>query len=218
MAVIVQPRVLIADDHAATRALIRRAVEDDGFLVCAEAPDATGAIRAARETSPDVVLLDVRMPGGGIRAAEVIRTKQPEVFIVMLTISATDEDLFSAISAGASGYLLKGQEPAAIPSALRRVLSGEAALPGALVKRLVQEYRARDQDQRIRARLPRDARLTSKEWEVLELLNEGFGTAEISRRLFVAEVTVRSHVAALVRKLHLKDRVGLLRLLKDETY
>ncbi len=209
-------RVLIADDHAPTRAMMRRAVEDGGFHVCADVRDAAGAIRAARETRPDVVLLDVRMPGGGIHAADVIGTEQPDLPIVMLTISDDDSDLFSALAAGASGYLLKGQDPATIPEALSMVLSGEAALSRPLVKRLVQEYRDRDARQRMRARLPRGARLTPKEWEVLELLNDGLGTAEIARELFVADVTVRSHLAAIIRKLQAKDRAGVLRMVRGE--
>ncbi|HEY5025197.1 MAG TPA: response regulator transcription factor [Acidimicrobiales bacterium] len=153
MAVSPGPRVLIADDHAPTRAVVRRAIENGSFLVRRRA-DADGAIRAARETRPDVILLDVRMPGSGIRAAEVIGTEPPDLPIVMLTISDENSDLFSALSAGASGYLLKGQDPAAIPEVLRMVMSGEAALSRTLVKRLVQEFRARDVRQRIRARLP----------------------------------------------------------------
>lgn len=204
------------DDHAPTRAVVRRAVEHGGFVVCADVPHADGAIDAARQTRPDVALLDVRMPGGGIRAAEVIGSEHPRVSIVMLTVSAEDDDLLAALSVGASGYLLKGQDPAKIPKVLRMVLSGEAALPATLVKRLAAEYRARDPRPGMRGRLPGSARLTPREWEVLELLNEGLGTAEIGRRLFVADVTVRTHLAAIVRKLHAKDRAGVLRLVRGE--
>ena len=215
MAVGFPPRVLIADDHAPTRAVVRRAVEEDGFLVCGEVSDADEAIRAVRETEPDVVILDIRMPGSGIRAARVIGREFPGVSIVMLTVSAEDTDLFSAFSAGATGYLLKGQDPAKVPKVLRMVLSGEAAVPGSLVKRFIHEHEARDGRHRIRGSLPRDARLTDREWDVLELLNDGLGTTEIGRRLFVADVTVRTHVAAIIRKLHVNDRAGLLRLLRD---
>src|SRR5208282_2192156 len=115
------------------------------------------------------------------------------------------------------GYVLKGQDPAKVPEVLRMVLSGEAAIPGALVKRFVQEYQARDVHRRIRASVPVDARLTPKEWEVLELLNDGLGTAEIGTRLFVADVTVRTHLAAIICKLHVNGRAGALRLIRDET-
>jgi DNA-binding NarL/FixJ family response regulator len=137
--------------------------------------------------------------------------------IVMLTVSTQEDDLFSALSAGASGYLLKGQDPATIPGALRMILAGEAVLPGSLVKRVVHEYRTRDEHSGFRSRVPRGARLTRREWEVLELLNDGLGTAEIGRRLFVADVTVRSHVTAIIRKLRVPDRAGVLRLIRGET-
>ena len=103
--------VLIADDHAPTRAMVRRAVEDGGFLVCADVPDADGAIHAARETRPDVALLDIRMPGGGIRAAEVIGTEQPRTSIVMLTVSAEDDDLFRSTIGRRVGVPAEGSGP-----------------------------------------------------------------------------------------------------------
>jgi len=209
-------RVLVADDHAPTRAMVRRTIEAGGFVVCAEAADAEEAVQGARQTGPDVALLDVRMPGGGVHAAERIAASQPGTAIVMLTVSAEDDDLFAALAAGASGYLLKGGDPAAIPVALTSVLSGEAALAGNLAKRLVDEHRARERQRRFRGRVPREAPLTRREWEVLELLGDGLGTADIARRLFIAEVTVRSHVAAIVRKLRVRDRAGILGLLRGE--
>jgi DNA-binding NarL/FixJ family response regulator len=196
---------------------MRRVVEEGGFVVCADVPDADGAIRAARQTVPDVALLDVRMAGGGIRAAQVIGTEHPEVSIVMLTVSAEDEDLFAALAAGASGYLLKGEDPASVPEMLHQVLAGEAALSSTLVKRLVLGYRTLDGRHRFRARIPGGTRLTRREWQVLELLNDGLETAEIGRRLFVAEVTVRSHIAAITRKFKVKDRAAALRVIRGET-
>ena len=139
MALEARPRVLVADDHAPTRSVICRVLEDAGLTVCATAHDAEGAVDGARRTRPDVTLLDVRMPGDGIEAARVIRDEQPDTSIVMLTVSDQDEDLFAALSAGAAGYLLKGQDPATIPDALRMILAGEAVLPGGLVKRIVHE-------------------------------------------------------------------------------
>ena len=215
MAIKLGPRVLIADDHAPTRAMVRKAIEDEGFLVCAEVADAKSAIRAADETRPDIAILDIRMPGGGILAANRIATEQPDVLIVMLTVSDEDQDLFSALSAGASGYVLKGQDPASIPEALRMVLAGEAALSGSLVKRLLRDYRVRESRHRVTASLPKGKRLTPREVEVLELLNEGLATTEIGTRLFVADVTVRTHIAAIMRKLDVNDRAGLLRLVRE---
>lgn len=208
------PRVLIADDHPPTRAAIKRAIEADGFFVCAEAHDAEGAINEARRSAPDLAILDVRMPGGGIRAAEAICTDMPTTSVVMLTVSADDADLFAALSAGASGYLLKGQDLGLVPGILRNVLSGESVLAGSLVSRLVQEYRIRDVRQRIRQFLPAGTHLTPREWEVIELLNEGLDTAEIAQQLYIADVTVRTHVASIIRKLNVRDRTGALRLLR----
>jgi DNA-binding NarL/FixJ family response regulator len=216
MAITNGPRVLIADDHAPTRAMIRRAVEAEGFVVCAEVADADAAIHGVHESSPDVIILDIRMPGGGIRAAEVVGTDKPQISIVMLTVSGEDDDLFSALSVGASGYLLKGQDPAKIPETLRSVLSGETVLSPVLVKNLVREYRVQDVRHRVRRQLPNVTRLTPREWEVLELLSDGYGTAEIGQRLFVADVTVRSHLASIAHKLKVKDRAGVLRLIRRQ--
>ena len=215
MAVGAPPRVLIADDHAPTRAMIRWAVEQGGFVVVAEAPDALGAIREVRQNRPDVALLDIRMPGGGLHAAEVIASGQPEVSVVMLTVSADEDDFFAALSVGASGYLLKGQDPAEIPRSLTRVLSGEAAIDGILAKRLVQEFRTHGTERRARHRLPNGARLTPKEREVLTLLMDGRETREIAEQLFVADVTVRTHLSNIYRKLDAKDRSEVMALVRD---
>lgn len=214
MAVAESPRVLVADDHEPTRAMIRRAIQADGFVVCAEVTDAFEAIAAARASTPDVAVLDVRMPGSGLYAAAMIKAQDANISIVMLTVSDLDDDLFAALAAGADGYLLKGQDPAAIPDALRRTLAGEAALSGTLVNRLVREFRMAEKDRTFSGRLPRGIRLTSKEREVLELLNQDLGTKEIAGRLFVAEVTVRTHIASILRKLQVKDRADALTLLR----
>jgi DNA-binding NarL/FixJ family response regulator len=219
MAVEAAPRVLIADDHAPTRAMIRWAVEQGGFVVVAEAPDAHGAIREFHQSRPDVVLLDIRMPGGGLRAAEVIASGRPEVCVVVLTVSADEEDFFAALSVGASGYLLKGQDPAEIPRALSRVLSGEAAIDGTLAKRLVQEFRTNGTGRRGGRRLPNGARLTPKEREVLSLLMDGRQTRQIAEQLDVADVTVRTHLSNIYRKLNARNRteaVGLVRTYADD--
>ncbi|MGD0393847.1 MAG: response regulator transcription factor [Acidimicrobiales bacterium] len=214
MGVTATPGVLIADDHAPTRRMIRRSIEQRGFLVKAEVPDAHAAVRACGENDVDVALLDVRMPGGGIHAATIIGAEQPHVAIVMLTVSADDSDLFAAVSAGALGYLLKGGDPIGIPDALWRVLSGEAAIDGILTKRLFGEYKSRSSRQRLRNRLSNGTHLTQKEWEVLDLLNRDLSTTEIARRLFVADVTVRTHVAAIVRKLGASDRFEAVRFFR----
>jgi len=205
-------KVLIADDHPPTRAGVRLAFEGTAFSVCAEEADADGAVAAALRTHPDVCLLDIHMPGSGIAAAVEIANALPETAIVMLTVSRQDEDLFAALRAGAVGYLLKDTDPARLPKALHGVLDGEAALPRSLVARVLEEARGRGRRRRLGDGAPE---LTSREWEVLELLREGLSTAEISDRLMISRVTVRSHVAAVLRKLRVPDRKAALELLKE---
>ena len=204
--------VLIADDHPPTRAGVRWALERDGeFTVCAELANAADAIAAARELAPQVALLDIRMPGNGITAASAIAALVPDTAIVMLTVSRDDSDLFDAIRAGASGYLTKDIATDRLPQALRGVLNGEAALPRSLVLRLMAEFRGREQ-RRIPLARGRGAKLTGREWEILELLSRGSSTAEIAAALFVSPVTVRTHVSAILRKLQVSDRAAAVRL------
>jgi len=208
--------VLLADDHARTRALVRNALESTGdFHVCVEAADAAGAVEGAKRERPDVCLLDINMPGNGIAAATQISGALPDTSVVMLTVSRQDEDLFDALRAGASGYLLKGLDEATIGDALRRVLAGEATLPGTLVARLVDEFRDREH-RRVAVPDGQAARLTGREWDVLELMRKGAGTAEISERLFVSPTTVRSHVSSILRKLGVPTREAAIRLLDGE--
>ena len=206
-------RVLVADDHPPTRAGVRLALEGNGFEVCAEVGDASSAIEAARRELPDVCLLDIHMPGDGIRAAETISSELPDVAVVMLTVSRTDSDLFDALRAGASGYLLKDIDPARLPLALHGVLEGEAALPRHLVALLIEEFRERKRRRRILLRGRRSAELTDREWEVLELMRQGASTEEIASRLFISPVTVRTHVSAILRKLRVPTREAAIELL-----
>jgi DNA-binding NarL/FixJ family response regulator len=206
-------RVLVADDHPATRAGVRAALEAAGFEVCCEAADAERAVEGALRERPDVCLLDINMPGNGIAAAGRIRRQLPETAVVMLTVSSEDEDLFDALRAGASGYLLKDIDPARLPHALRGVLDGEAALPRTLVARVLEEFRGRG-DRKLTLRGRRTATLTAREWDVLELMREGLSTAAIAERLFVEPVTVRTHVSAILRKLQVADRKSALKLLE----
>jgi DNA-binding NarL/FixJ family response regulator len=210
----VRPRVLIADDHPPTRAGVRLALERAGFIICAEAWTAARAVELAMQEQPDVCLLDVHMPGGGIAAAGAIAERVPATSIVMLTVSQEDEDLFNALRAGASGYLLKTTDPGRLPHALEGVLRGEAALPRSLVSRVLAEFRRRQQNGR-RAGEAGFRDLTSREWEVLELLGEGHTTAQIAEKLFVSSATVRTHVASTLRKLSAPDREAAVALLKQ---
>lgn len=157
-------RVLVADGHPPTRALAKEALEGHGFLVVAQAGDATEAVTAARREQPDICLIDIRMPGGGIRATAEIVSALPDTTVVMYTVSRSDADLFDALRAGASGYLLKDTDPARLPLALLGVLRGEAALPRTLVARLIEEFRQRERRKRLPLIGRRGVDLTSREW------------------------------------------------------
>jgi DNA-binding NarL/FixJ family response regulator len=209
-------RVLIADDHAATRDDVRRALErDPGFQVVAEAPDAFAAIEAALRERPDLCLLDINMPGGGIAAAWEISARLPQTKIVMLTVSEDERNLFAALRAGASGYLLKDIDPRRLPATLADVLRGEAAIPRSLVAQLIREFRDRGPRRRDVMAEGAEAPLTSREWQVLDLLRRGMGTAQIAHRLVLSPITVRTHVNSILRKLRAPDRETLVRRLED---
>jgi len=208
-------RVLLADDHAPTRAGVRHVLEADGFVVCAEVASGSAAIDAALAERPDVCLLDIRMPGGGIAAASEIARSRPDTAIVMLTVSRDDSDLFDALRAGACGYLLKDVDRAELPGALRGALAGEAPLPANLVARLIEEFRERGRRKRLLLKKNPGVQLRNREWEVLELLRDGLSTAEIAQRLFIAEVTVRTHVSSILRKLRVPDREAAVQLLEE---
>ncbi|MDX6521221.1 MAG: two-component system, NarL family, nitrate/nitrite response regulator NarL [Gaiellales bacterium] len=207
-------RVLIADDHAPTRAQVRELLDaEEDFAVCAEASDAPGAVVAAVREVPDLCLLDIRMPGSGIAAAWEITSRLPHSRVVMLTVSRDDGDLFAALRAGASGYLLKDVDPGRLAEELRAVLAGDAAIPRGLVTRLVSEFRDRSPRRRRIIAGPDAPALTSREWEILDLLRQGASTAEIAERLTISRATVRSHVAGILRKLRVPDRDSAVRLI-----
>ncbi len=208
--------VLIADDHAPTRADVRRALEACGFEVVGDESNARAAIETALDRKPDLCLLDVHMPGGGIEATKVISAALPDTVVVMLTVSRNDEDLFDALRAGASGYLLKDLDAARLCDAVERVLEGEAPLSASLVGRLIDEFRQRGRRGPLRIPGRKGVELTSKEWEVLDLLRGGYSTQEIADKLYVSPVTVRTHVSAILRKLRVPNREAALKLMEPE--
>jgi DNA-binding NarL/FixJ family response regulator len=206
-------RVLIADSHIRWRARLRKALEEDErFEVCAQETDGAGAVQSALRERPDLCLLDIGLPGNGIAAAREIAARLPTTKVVMVTISVDDDaDLFNALRAGAVGFLPKDTDPARLPHVLQDTLEGGAPIPRHLVTRLVAEFR--DHAPRRRSVVSEDGHdLTSREWEVLDLLRQGLSTRQIADRLFVTRATVRSHVAALLHKLHLPDRDALRKL------
>lgn len=207
-------RVVMADDHARMRTRIRQALEAGGCVVCGEGASADDAIALTLEHAPDVALLDIHMPGNGIAAAREIARTHPGTAVVMLTASAEDDDLFDSLRAGASGYLLKDTDPDVLVDALRGVLEGEAAMSGRLVGRIMEEFRS-PATPRFARRSKASARLSAREWEVMELLGAGLSTDEVAQRLFLSPTTVRVHVSGVLRKLRVKDRQSAFRLLRD---
>src|SRR5438067_4477782 len=184
-----RPRVVLGDGDVSTRMGVRLVLEDGGFVVSAEERTGHGAVAAALRDPPDLCLLDVRVPGGAIEAAAAIHSQLPQTHVVVLAAGGNDEDLFAALEAGASGYLLKGMNPARLGPTLVGVLCGEAALPREFTARLIREFRAR-------ARLGntgpvRRAKddLTRREWDVLDCLSEGLSTRLIAQRLFISQPT-----------------------------
>jgi two-component system nitrate/nitrite response regulator NarL len=209
-------RVLIADDHEPTLDDVRRALEgDEAFDICAMAIDAAQAVQAAVRERPDICLLDVRMPGSGIAAAWEIAARLPNVKIVMLTVSENDTDLFAALRAGADGYLLKTMNLKRLRNALIGVHSGEAAIQRALVARVLNRFHGREP--RWRQAVSGESsgrRMTSREWQVLELLAQGRSTAEIAEDLALSSSAVRVHISAIVRKFEVADRAALVELFR----
>lgn len=208
-------RVVMADDHAPIRVRVRAALEAGGCTVCGEGATAEDAVRLAFEHRPDVVLLDVHMPGSGISAARQISRVLPEAAVVMLTASAEEEDLFDSLRAGAQGYLLKDTDPDRLVPALRGVLAGEGAMSPRLVARIMDEFRAPAR-RRFARTTPAAAKLSAREWEVMELLAQGRSTEEVASRLFLSPTTVRVHVSAVLKKLRVKDRQSAFRLLRGD--
>ena len=205
--------VVLADDHTRTRGRVRTALEADGWVVHGEAATADEAIAVSAEHRPDAVLLDIHMPGSGVRAAQAISSNLPGTAVVMLTQSSDDADLFDSLRAGARGYLLKGGDPRQLGPALRSVLDGEAAMDPRLVARILDEFRA-PAKQMFRRGSPAASKLSVREWEVMELLADGATTEEVAQRLFVSSTTVRVHVSSVVRKLRVTDRESAFRVLR----
>jgi two-component system nitrate/nitrite response regulator NarL len=205
-------RVLVADPRPRWRRWIRAAVEDDPrFVICAETADAAETIEEAVRTVPDVCVLDLRIPGGGHAAVWEIAARLPRVRIVILTASKEPRDFLTALRAGASSYLLKGMNPGRLVPVFLDVVQGKPAIPRELVALLVDEFRDLGPRRRRIVSALTGRRLTSREWQVVDLVCAGLSTSEIAKRLGVSNATVRSHVSRALRKLHVDDRQAAMR-------
>jgi DNA-binding NarL/FixJ family response regulator len=199
-------RILLVDDHPLTREALSSLLTQHGFDVVAEAADGRAAIAEAERLEPDLILLDLSMPGmDGIEALPKLREAAPACEVVVLTASGTEENLLAAIRGGAAGYLLKSEAPERIAEFLSGVANGEAALSGAIARRLLEQVRnGSGRGSGVPDSIA--STLSAREVEVLLLLDEHLGTDEIAKRLYISEHTVRSHVKSLLRKLGVSSR------------
>jgi DNA-binding NarL/FixJ family response regulator len=201
------PRVVVADDQALVRTGFRMILASDGIDVVAEAATGTEAIDAVRRTRPDVVLMDIRMPElDGLAATRRILAGTAEApRVIMLTTFDLDHYVYAALACGASGFLLKDVTPEQLIAAVRTVRAGDALLAPAITRRLVERFARRSAEP---APLHRDlSALTPRELEVLRLVARGRSNAELAADLHLAEATVKTHVARILAKLGLRDRV-----------
>jgi len=208
--------ILIVDDHPLTRSALSALLDQNGFAVVGEAADGEAAIELARELGPDLVLLDLSMPGmNGLEALPRLREAAPCAEVVVLTASGTEENLLGAIRGGAAGYLLKSEPPERLVEFLRGVANGEAALSGAVARRLLETVRSTGGRE---TGVPDSiaSALSAREVEILLLLDERLETDEIAKRLFISEHTVRSHVKSVLRKLDVSSRREALEKLAQE--
>lgn len=201
-------RVMICDDHALfRRGLIMVLEAEDDIEVVAEAEDGEDAVEKAVEFVPDVVLMDVRMPGvDGIEATRRIAEKVPTAKILMLTVSDEEEDLYEAIKAGATGYLLKEVSIEEVAPAARAVVAGQSLISPSMASKLLGEFSnlAKRAEERTAVPTPR---LTERELEVLRLVAQGKSNREIAGDLYISENTVKNHVRNILEKLHLHTRM-----------
>jgi DNA-binding NarL/FixJ family response regulator len=197
-------RVMLVDDRPLVRNGIASLLRAHGHEVVGEADDGREALDIVGQASPDVVLMDIRMPGmGGLEATRLMTAQHPEVKIVMLTVSDDENDLFEAVKSGAQGYLLKDLEASQFFEALDAIDRGEAVIPTRLAGNLLEEFRSKSQE--VGEAEPSDA-LSPREREVLDQVSQGLTNKEVAERLYISENTVKYHMKNILDKLHLRNR------------
>jgi DNA-binding NarL/FixJ family response regulator len=206
-------RVVLADDQALLRAGIRALLDtEDDIEVVGEASDGAEAVALVRETEPDIVLMDIRMPGtDGLEATRQIAAddRLAGTRVVVLTTFDLDEYVFEAVRIGASGFLVKDTEPAELLRAVRAVAAGDALLSPGVTRRLIGEFASRSRPSAAPS-ADRLGDLTEREREVVALVGEGLNNDEIARRLFLSPATAKTHVSRSMVKLHVRDRAQLV--------
>jgi DNA-binding NarL/FixJ family response regulator len=201
-------RVLIVDDHALFRRGLQMVLKQETDIdVVGEAEDGHEAVQKAEELMPDVILMDVRMPKrSGIEATRQVKERLPHVKILMLTISDEEGDLYDAIKAGASGYLLKEISIDEVADAIRAVWAGQSKITPSMATKLLAEFAAMSKRAEETRQLPAP-RLTEREMEVLRLVAQGLNNRDIAKDLFISENTVKNHIRNILEKLHLHSRM-----------
>jgi DNA-binding NarL/FixJ family response regulator len=196
-------RLVLADDHRMLREGLRRSMTDEGFDVVGEAGDGEEAVRLCNDVRPDVVLMDVTMPDvDGVQATARIRSANPDVRVVMLTMHADDTVIASAIRAGASGYLVKDCSTDEIAEAVRLAADDDAALSPGLAASMLDEVRKLEPSNGTDS----DRAVTKREEEVLQLIADGCSTSEVAQQLYISQKTVKNHLASIYQKLDARDR------------
>ena len=199
-------RVLIADDHPHARQAISEMLEDDPhFLIVGKATNGKDAIQLTEELLPDILLIDIKMPFlSGLEATKIIKEKYPFIKVIILSVSDSVEDLFTAIQYGAQGYLLKTMDPDDWLRYLHSIVEGSNSAVKSLAGKLLYQFRERDIQN-----TPDSSFLTPREKEILVLVSKGLTNKQVAGQLFIAENTVKNHIKNLLQKLNLENRVQL---------
>ena len=206
-------KVLIAAEALPTRTGLRLALERD--VDCVEAGDGPSAVAAARESQPDVCVIDLEAGRQRLRTVNELQAGAPDAAIIVLTDRLDEDEFMAVVRAGASGYLPQNVDPSRLPAVVQSVMRGETAFPRRFVRRLIDELRGRGE----RYTLSVDGRsvtLTGREWEVVELFRLGYTTREIAERLGISQITARRHLGAIESKVGARTRAELLDILLPE--
>jgi two-component system, NarL family, nitrate/nitrite response regulator NarL len=209
------PRVLVAGHDSATVHGIRLALEEEGIVLCGHVGSAEELADAVTRLEPDLCLVDVALPGGGIAAAAEMRAWRSRVAVVMLASELNEEEFLKAIAIGAVGYLPKSISPKRLPAVVHAVLLGEPAIPRPFVAVLMNRLRGGATRRHLVVGDGRGVELTSREWDVLDAMRDGLSTREIAAKLLISDVTVRRHIGAVLKKLQVQSRREALELLRS---
>jgi len=197
--------VLIVDDHILSRKAIASILSANPlFMIAGEATTGKEALEKAKDLTPDLILMDIRMPeGDGLEATRLIKAALPAIKIIILSVSGDVQDFFEAIKLGAQGYLLKNMEPEYWLDYIVSIVQGEAPISRVLAIKILQEFAGQKQP-------VCDNKLSEREKEVLQLISQGLGNKEIGEKLFISESTVKNHLRNILDKLHLQNRMQLI--------